>query len=130
MLFSCCWYLGIILNYEKTLIIIQNSRHILFDTRRETKVTLNKLVTATYGENPSVVASSNANFASTNCVKNVIAAACVAFSYYYIERDSASVHWAKFDIKCVFHRIGQHKICARCQDSCCMLPLSICWGSI
>ena len=72
--------LGIILNYEKTLMIIQNSRHILFDTRRETKVTLNKLVTATYGENPGVVASSNANFASTNCVKNVIAAACVAFS--------------------------------------------------
>ena len=42
------------LNNEKTLIIIQNSRHILFDTWRETKLTLNKLIMATYSKNPGI----------------------------------------------------------------------------
>ena len=45
---------NIYINYEKTLMIIQNSRHILFDRRRETKVTLNKLVTSTYSKNPGI----------------------------------------------------------------------------
>ena len=32
----------------------KNSRHILFDTQRETKLTLNKLITATYSKTPGI----------------------------------------------------------------------------